>query len=266
MADSHRTVLPSEPATLAEQRPLGAIWRALSRGELVVHRISSNGPNTLVVFVERSPNEAEANGLSDMSRAILERVLDGTSLKVIAMEADVSLSSASTRFSTAAKSLGLPGRIAALPVVLAELRCADRVNSQATAAAYRLWGEGVRYLVMISPRADVELAWQLPPAEFEACELFLHGLSYRQIAKRRRTSVRTIANQLSAVFRRLGISGRLQLLARVASASLDATTSAPWSVGGTHVPNHETRARTRSGRGRGERQVMKSVFSRELLA
>jgi DNA-binding NarL/FixJ family response regulator len=223
MAHGERTVCPAEPSEFAEQLALGAIWRALSRGELVVHRILSGGLHTVVVFVERSPNEAAANALSEPSRGMLERVLDGTSLKVIAAEAGLSLSAVSTRCSSAAKKLGVPGRIAALPVVLAELRCADRVNSPVTAATYRLWGEDDRYLVLIAPGADAELARQLPPAEFETCQLFLHGLSHRQIAQARRTSVRTTANQLRAVFRRFGISGRLQLLARAASASIAET-------------------------------------------
>jgi DNA-binding NarL/FixJ family response regulator len=185
--------------------------------------MSTSGPNNMVVFVERSPKDAAANALSDSSREMLERVLDGTSLKVIAADTDVSLSTVSTRLKIAAASLGLPQRVAGLPVVLAELRCADRVNSPVTAATYRLWDEDVRYLVLISPRVDAELARQLPRAEFETCELLLHGFSHRQIASRRRTSVRTTANQLAAVFRRFGISGRLQLLAHVANASIAET-------------------------------------------
>ena len=42
------------------------------------------------------------------------------------------------------------------------------------------------------------------------------GLSNLEIAKRRRRSLRTVANQLSSAFRKLGVSSRADLAARFA--------------------------------------------------
>lgn len=53
----------------------------------------------------------------------------------------------------------------------------------------------------------------LSPAELDVMRLALQGLSNAQIAKARRTSIRTVANQLASVFRKLGVRSRLELFA-----------------------------------------------------
>jgi DNA-binding CsgD family transcriptional regulator len=50
------------------------------------------------------------------------------------------------------------------------------------------------------------------PSQRDVAVQFLDGRSYRQIAGQRGTSVRTVANQMSGVFRVLGVSGRYDLL------------------------------------------------------
>lgn len=217
MTHSDRTDVPSAQGTPSEYRSLASVWRALSRGELVVHSVSFQDENAVVVFAERSPEQAMTSALPGETRAVLERVLDGTSLKVIAAELDVSPSTVSTRLSSFAQKLGVPGRVAALPMILAQLRCAARVDSPMTGATYRFEDEDTRYVALVLPRADAELAQQLAPAEREVFRLFVEGFSHREIAQRRRTSVRTTANQVAAVYRRLKVSGRLELLARLAS-------------------------------------------------
>lgn len=52
---------------------------------------------------------------------------------------------------------------------------------------------------------------QLTAAERSVIELALAGLSNSEIAERRRSSARTIANQLAAVYKKLGVSGRREL-------------------------------------------------------
>ena len=52
----------------------------------------------------------------------------------------------------------------------------------------------------------------LSPSEREVAELARLGLSNAAIAARRRTSPRTIANQLSSLFKKLGVQSRLELV------------------------------------------------------
>lgn len=54
----------------------------------------------------------------------------------------------------------------------------------------------------------------LSPAEREVAELVLTGLSNAEIAKRRGRSRRTVANQVAALFKKLGVESRAGLVAR----------------------------------------------------
>jgi DNA-binding NarL/FixJ family response regulator len=75
---------------------------------------------------------------------------------------------------------------------------------------------GTRFAVFSAPvhRGPRE---PLTPSEAEVRALVLAGLSNRQIALRRGRAVRTIANQVASLFRKLGVSSRAEL------ASLETT-------------------------------------------
>lgn len=65
------------------------------------------------------------------------------------------------------------------------------------------------------PRID----WQanLTAAEIDVVRDVLAGLSNAEIGERRGTALRTIANQVAAIFRKLGVSSRLELSLSVLS-------------------------------------------------
>jgi DNA-binding NarL/FixJ family response regulator len=52
----------------------------------------------------------------------------------------------------------------------------------------------------------------LSAAEREVAELVARGLSNAAIAKRRSTTARTVANQLAAIYRKLGVRSRAALI------------------------------------------------------
>jgi DNA-binding CsgD family transcriptional regulator len=54
----------------------------------------------------------------------------------------------------------------------------------------------------------------LSAAELEVFELIIGGASNREIAERRRTSIRTVANQVASVFAKAKVSSRAELIAR----------------------------------------------------
>lgn len=69
-------------------------------------------------------------------------------------------------------------------------------------------------LVVVALPADVG-APELTAAEQEVVQLVVDGRSNREIAARRGTSVKTVANQLRAVYEKLGIHSRFELAARL---------------------------------------------------
>lgn len=66
---------------------------------------------------------------------------------------------------------------------------------------------------MLAPDPRADLADNaLTDAEREVLELLQHGLSNKEIAKRRSRSVRTIANQVASLLRKTKSSSRRALL------------------------------------------------------
>jgi DNA-binding NarL/FixJ family response regulator len=75
---------------------------------------------------------------------------------------------------------------------------------------------GADDLVVFSfPHRDLPLPDSLAPVERDVVRGMLAGLSNVEIAARRGTSVRTVANQVAAIFRKLEIGSRARLVQRL---------------------------------------------------
>jgi len=77
---------------------------------------------------------------------------------------------------------------------------------------------GVDFVVLSAPIAETPtstLTQALTRAEREVAALAIDGLTNAEIAKRRKTSVRTVASQLSVIFRKTGVGSRVELAARL---------------------------------------------------
>ena len=70
-------------------------------------------------------------------------------------------------------------------------------------------------LVFSFPHAALSWPEALTRAEQAVGELALEGLTNAEIARARRTSMRTVSNQLAAVFRKTGTRSRLELAAHM---------------------------------------------------
>jgi DNA-binding NarL/FixJ family response regulator len=66
----------------------------------------------------------------------------------------------------------------------------------------------------VGPRADL---MGLSGAEADVATAIVNGMSNEEIARVRRTSPRTVAKQVASIFRKLAISSRRELVARVRS-------------------------------------------------
>jgi DNA-binding CsgD family transcriptional regulator len=70
---------------------------------------------------------------------------------------------------------------------------------------------GRELFVLSLPSPVARLPAVLTDAERHVAALVLDGLSNRSIAEMRGTSVRTVANQIASVFRKLNVTGRAEL-------------------------------------------------------
>lgn len=77
---------------------------------------------------------------------------------------------------------------------------------------------GVEYLVLSLP-AEAPRGLPLSDAERDVVAALLAGDSNRDIAARRGTSVRTVANQVASIFRKLGVASRAELASRLSGGA-----------------------------------------------
>lgn len=83
-----------------------------------------------------------------------------------------------------------------------------------TLAATRFVEDGEEFILLSYPIARPRSWDRLTMAERAVAEHVLEGWSNARIARQRSVSVRTVANQVASVFRKLGVRSRIELAAR----------------------------------------------------
>lgn len=187
-------------------------WRALCAGESTILCLMDLEQHTVVCLVDRPPSDAPKYALAGRRRHVVEAVLTGKSLKSVAADLDVSMSTVSAAYKDGVEALGVSGAVTRVPVALVQLWYVYRRKVPLLARSWRSEHRTQPFVAVELPRPDTRLDTMLSPGELNVCRLLLDGHSHTQIALARGRSPRTIANQLSSTFRRLGVSGRLDLV------------------------------------------------------
>lgn len=234
---------------------LAALWDELVAGTTKIDGWSHTETTWSMVVSRRTGTDRPAHPLRRRDVAILEDALLSGIRKHVAVEAGLSCSSIAVIMQSCFQFMGLsclPSRIPGLVVAAAH----SRHHLGAPLPAY---GAPARLDVALSERTltfnrpDKLLAAWLAPAEHAVIHLLIEGLTYAEIAQVRRTSVRTVANQVASGFRRLEVSGRAELLCLLARWALEAPVppaKRPPSV----VPSATKRSAPRRSRTPGERR------------
>ena len=152
-------------------------------------------------------------GVPSHQLAVLERVLLSGSQKIAAIDSNLAASTVAQHCKQALRSFGLScgaSRVPLFVVMAAHAFHGLTPFRYARASAVVLGGQEYRLIEMARP--ETLLAQRFSRAQYEVARLFVEGKRHSTIALDRRTSVRTVANQLAAVFTRLGVSGRCELL------------------------------------------------------
>jgi DNA-binding NarL/FixJ family response regulator len=89
-----------------------------------------------------------------------------------------------------------------------------RPKPPTTARVSELEIGGETLLVISFPIDEPGLTEPLTEAEREVARLAVDGLSNAAIAKQRGTSMRTVANQMASILRKLGVESRRELATR----------------------------------------------------
>lgn len=201
-----------------ERVELAAIWDELIAGTCKVESWS-HGQNTWSMVVSRGPNLTGLRSprLRDRDIEILEQALLCGVRKHVAVEAGLSCSSIAVILQTCFQFMGLhclPSRIPGLLVAAAHARHHQALHQPSHPRGHteRQFSEQT----ITVPRPDTALVAWLAPAEHAVIDLLIEGRCYAEIAQARETSIRTVANQVASGFRRLGVSGRAELLCKLA--------------------------------------------------
>ncbi|MDQ2642944.1 MAG: helix-turn-helix transcriptional regulator [Myxococcota bacterium] len=205
---------PLSAASFQAGFELGRFWHELVAGEWKAESLEY-GKTHVSMYVSAVP-ASRRSALPAAELGVLRRILLGEPQKVIAMTDYLSCSSISATNHRALARLGLPCCIWNIPVLLFMAAHEAHGLSRPAAARLSFVGLGQRKLWEVSaPWPDAELKGLLSRAELAVARLSLSGYAHHEIAHVRRASPRTVANQLSSVFRKAGVSGRTELVCKL---------------------------------------------------
>ncbi len=194
---------------------LGELWCELCAGSARVHAAFFDDSRCYFLLKAPIPRERRTP-LSSRRRHLLESLLCGEYPKMIAARLQISTSTISTVGNLALQQLGFESNLARFHPLLAMAALAERDEDARAVGRFADFTEMERpFRVVGAARPDRGLAALLPPAQYDVVRGLVEGKNYTEIAKGRGTSTRTVANQVAAAFRRLGVSGRNSLLSRI---------------------------------------------------
>ncbi len=152
---------------------------------------------------ERPPGK-----LSGRERCVLQRLIGGSSQKTVSFDLGVALTTVSVHLRVGLDKLGIrlwEHAVLAGSILLNQ----DAVDSSPVPA-----GDSEALSVVKVELCQRSLSL-LTSAEREVALLVIDGLTNAEIGVQRKTSPRTVANQVAAVFRKLEVHGRLELIRRL---------------------------------------------------
>jgi DNA-binding CsgD family transcriptional regulator len=205
-----------EQETSARTPELIALWDELLAGRWkVTGHLCDDASCRLVLGYDKRPGGSWRT-ISPKRRSMFESVLLGQAQKVLAIDMGRSASTVSSVLHGCLQTLGLSCQFRNVPLALALFAHATRLNEAVLGASLVREADSC---VLTFSRPDGVLRRRLSQVEYDVARLSLEGKSHAQIATLRRTSARTIANQLQSIFSKLNATGRLRLL-RLAIDSL----------------------------------------------
>ncbi len=218
-------------AGLQERAPEGAValWRTLVDGHCSLIEATDHDGKRYLLARRNDPEVVEPGALTPDERLVLAMCAVGHCGKVIAYELSVAPSTVSSRLQCGLHKLGLrsiteltrvlPQREATRPTSAKRRRPSDHplVPSGLEAATFGV--EGDDYVMFSFPVPEIAPPSCLTPAERSVACGLLTGQSNAEIAEARGCSVRTVANQLRSIFRKLGVSSRAEVVQHCKAAA-----------------------------------------------
>ncbi len=186
----------------------GSFWKRIAAGKLrVVESLCSESHCTLVL---EEMLDADATPLSAADTRVLERILVGESQKAIALDWHSATSTIATKAIRCFRSFGLVCSSSTVPTALVmlvhvSLGRVPSLNGEVTTSHDGRISISIR-------RPDRDLDGFFSAAERQMIAFLIEGITQREMAERRNTSPRTIANQVGSAYVKLRVSGRIAMI------------------------------------------------------
>jgi DNA-binding CsgD family transcriptional regulator len=205
-----RELAAAADAHQARPLRLAAIWAELASGSYRALD-AFTGQRRCYLVLEQRPAPPPSTG-TQRNVDVLRRILVDGCQKCAAFDLTLAPSSISSLGNRAFTKLGFSGPIAQAPFILfLAARAATEGNAE-TARGVTVQTELRRLRVLSVERPDLHLEQLLSPALADVAAQLVAGKRRSEIASERRTSERTVSNQLRAIFASLNVTGRLSLL------------------------------------------------------
>ncbi|MET0794811.1 MAG: helix-turn-helix transcriptional regulator [Polyangiaceae bacterium] len=181
-----------------------ALLRGLFDGPWSLLAHAGNGASRTLLVRRGEPGLALTRPFTTRERIATQFAIEGHSLKWIGFEMGVALSTVSLLVSSSIKKLGLRSRV--------ELTELFGLGPAPAVSALTFQIAGCEYALLDIPLRRLTPPHCLTDAEREVVLGVLSDKSNAEIARTRRTSINTVANQLRGVYQKLGVSGRSELI------------------------------------------------------
>lgn len=179
------------------------LWPALIAGRWsLLDAFTASGRRYIVAY-ENPAAATEPRALQPHERAVLEHALEGRAGKWIALEMDLSESAVARILCAALRRIGAPNLAALAGARTAVFEALDGVATDDALA-----------MAQVAP-VQRPLA-RLSDAERDVAMCLLGGMRRAVIARERGTSPRTVANQITSIYHKLGLSSFRELMAQLA--------------------------------------------------
>lgn len=201
---------------------LTGLWQELLAGRLTIADCF-NSPERWFMLLREA---AAPQPVPERFHALFVEATLSDSQKRAASERGVAASTVSACVHHTLSLMGVRATRAKVPPVVALLVHASTGASNPHGRLSTLTHLGATYRVMSVERPELRVSSRLTVSEYQVIGRIVEGWSYREIARERRRSARTVANQVAGAFRRLGVSGRAQLLALLVGGCNETNTDA----------------------------------------
>lgn len=191
-----------------EETDLALVWQGLRAGQLFLAESHYAAGRCFATLEARDGSVVARPSYSN----ILERVFQGESQKALACELGVSVATVACYCAQALSAVTSPGWVSRAPIILVMAALAG-TGVPLGLAQHELKLDERRYVISVEI-PGLSFRDRLSSSEWQVAQLSIEGEPHERVARARRTSLRTVANQLASAFAKLDVSGRAELRAK----------------------------------------------------